>query len=169
MISLFERSSFPWRRHRKLDEKHHYFKALTVLEWSLDDILRFTTISLRILVRLLLHNREKSINSEKISTYNSRGKLRLSMCRANFALSNVISRSSSEFRVAEILGRTFSLFLRIFHGNTSWNWLKISPISTCIRETRPTVEISVEWAFKRDVDEPPSSCRWRDTEKTLTS
>ena len=168
MISLLERSSFPWRLNQNLDEIHHYLEDLTVRGWSLDGILRFTTISLRILVRLLLINREKSINWEKISIYNSRRKLRISTCRASSALSNVISRSSSEFCVAEIIGRTFGLFLSIFHGNTSWNWLKISSLSTCIRETRPTVEISVVWAFKRDVDELASSYRCKDTEQTLT-
>ena len=144
-------------------------KNTTVREWSLDDILKFTTISLRILVRLLLINRGKSINWEKISIHHSRRKLRIPTCRASSALSNVISHSSREFCVAEKSARTFDLFLSIFHGNTSWNWPKISSISTCIGETRPTVEISNQLPFKRNVDELPSCCRWKDTEKTLMS
>ena len=144
-------------------------KNTTVREWSLDDILKFTTISLRILVRLLLVNRGKSINWEKISIHNSRRKLRIPTCRASSALSNVISHSSLEFCVAEKSARTFDLFLITFRGNTSWSWLKISSISTCIREARPTFEISNQRCLKRDVDELPSSYRWKDTEKTLMS
>ena len=166
MISLFESSSYPLRLHR-ISTRRFSEKNTTVREWSLDDIQKFTTISLRILVRLLLINRGKSINWEKISIHNSRRKLRIPTCRASSALSNVISRSSWEFCVAEKLARTFYLFWSIFRGNTNWNRLKISFISTCIRETRPTVEIRNQLSFKRNVDELPSSYCWKDTEKTL--
>ena len=104
---------------------------------------------------------------EKISICNSRRKLHISMCRASSALSNVIPRSAWEFRVAEILRRTFGLFLSIFHDNKSWNWLEISSISICIRESRLIAEIGVVRAFKRDVDELASSHRWKDAEQTL--